>query len=63
MSCGRLDGRGVWGKMDKCIYMAEFLPCSPETTIILLISYIPIQKKGFLKNQYVAIIDRKTENF
>ena len=24
------------------MYMAEFLPCSPETTPILLIGYIPI---------------------
>ena len=29
--------------MDTCIYMAESLPCSPETITILLTGYIPIQ--------------------
>ena len=38
MLCGSLDRRGVWGRMDTCVWMAESLPCSPET-IILLISY------------------------
>ena len=45
--CGNLDGRGVWGRMDTCICMAESLHCSPETTTILLISYNPIQNKKF----------------
>ena len=27
-----LDRRGVWGRMDTCICMAESLCCSPETT-------------------------------
>ena len=35
-----LDGRGVWGRMDTCICMAESLRCSHETTTILLISYV-----------------------
>ena len=26
--CDSLDGRGVWGRMDICIGMAESLPCS-----------------------------------
>ena len=47
MLCGSLDVRGVWGKMDTCICMAEFLYCSPETTTQLLHSYIPIQSKKF----------------
>ena len=38
--CCSLDGRGVWGKIDICIYMAEFLHCSPETITTLLISCI-----------------------
>ena len=33
--------------MDICIYMAESLCCSPETTTVLLISYNPIQNKKF----------------
>ena len=24
---GRLDGRGVWGRMDTCVCMAESLSC------------------------------------
>ena len=31
MFCSRLDGRGVWGRMDTCICMAESLCCLPET--------------------------------
>ena len=49
-SCGSLDGRGVWGRMDTCTCMAESLYCPPETITMLSISYTPIQtKKGFLK--------------
>ena len=33
MLCASLDGRGVWGRMDICMCMAEFL----ETTTTLLI--------------------------
>ena len=31
MLSGSLGGRGVWGRMDTCIGMAESLPYSPET--------------------------------
>ena len=44
-SCGHLDGRGVWGRMDTCICVAQSLHCSPETITILLIDYTPIQNK------------------
>ena len=37
--CGSLDGRGVWGRMDTCICMAESLCYSPETIMTLLIGY------------------------
>ena len=47
--CGSLDGRGVWGRMDICICMAESLCCLPEI-ITLLIGYTPIQNKKFKKN-------------
>ena len=43
--CGSLDGRGVWGRMDTCIWMAESLHCSPETITTLLIGYTLIQNK------------------
>ena len=26
-SCGSLDGRGVWGRMDTCMFMAEARCC------------------------------------
>ena len=39
---GRMDGRGVWGRTDTCIYMVESLCCAPETITTLLISYTPI---------------------
>ena len=31
MLWGSLDGKGVWGRMDTCIYMAESLGCLLET--------------------------------
>ena len=49
MLCASLDGRGVWGRMDTCICMAESLLCSPETITTLLIDYTPIQNKKLLK--------------
>ena len=42
-----LDGRQVWGRMDTCLYLAESLRCSPETTTTLLICYSPLQDKKF----------------
>ena len=49
MLCGSLDREGIWGRMDTCICMAEFLCCSPETITTLFISYTPIQDKKFKK--------------
>ena len=43
MLCGSLDGRGVWGRIDTCICMAESFHCSPETITILVINYTPIR--------------------
>ena len=43
MLCDNLDGRGVWGRMDTCIRMAEFLCYPPETITALLIHYTSIQ--------------------
>ena len=43
MLCGSLDGRGVWGRMDTCICMAESLHSLPEFITTLLIGYTPIQ--------------------
>ena len=46
-----LDGRGVWGRIDTCVCMAESLCCSPETVTTLLIGYTPIQNKKFEKKK------------
>ena len=49
MSCGSLDGRGIWGRMDTYICMAESFYWSPEATWpCLLIGYTPIQNKKVL---------------
>ena len=50
------EWEGVWGRVDACVCMAEFLCCSPEMTTTFLISYNPIQikiKKRIL--EWVAI--------
>ena len=36
---GSLDERGIWGRMDTCICMAESLCCSLETVTTLFIDY------------------------
>ena len=46
MLCGGLDGRGVWGRMDSCVCMAESHRSS-ETITTLLTGYMPIQNKKF----------------
>ena len=38
MLCVSLHKRGVWGRMNTCICMTEFLCCPPETIPTLLIS-------------------------
>jgi len=48
---GSLDRRGVWGRIDTCICMAESLPCSLETITTLLIGYTSIQNKKILKKK------------
>ena len=45
----RLHAPGIWGRMDMCICMAEFLHCSPETVTTWLISYTSIQKEKLKK--------------
>ena len=43
MTCGSLDGRGVWGTSDTCVCMAESLCCPPEIITTMFISYTPVQ--------------------
>ena len=40
MLCGSSDGRGVWGRMDTCVHMAEALCCSPETIRTLFFNWL-----------------------
>ena len=42
---------GVWGRMDTCICMAEYLCRPPETITALLIGCTPIQNKEDLKKK------------
>ena len=37
---GSLDGRGVGGRMDTCIRMAETLRCSPEAITTLSVNWL-----------------------
>ena len=49
--CGRVDGRGLWGRMDTYTCMAESLCCLSETITRLLIGCTPIQHKKVFKRQ------------
>ena len=42
MLWGNLDGRGVWGRMDTRVCMAESLCCPSETITTLSVGYTPI---------------------
>ena len=49
-----MDGRGVWGRMETCICLAESLSCSLEIIATLLIGYTLIlflKIKRFLKHE------------
>ena len=48
--CAGLDGRRAWGRMDVCIYVAESLHCSSESTTTPLIGYTAIQNVLGVKN-------------
>ena len=48
VSPGSLDGRGVWGRVDTCVRMAEPLLRPPEAVTELLTGYIPrTEEPGF----------------
>ena len=57
MLCGTPDGRGVWGRKDTCICLAESLGCLPETITTLLTDYTPLQNKK-LKKHFLFICRR-----
>ena len=45
MLYGSLDGRGVWGRMDACIGMAESLHCSSELIATLFVNWLYLNTK------------------
>ena len=49
MLCASLDGKGVWGRMDTCVCMAESLQCEIITT--LSVGYTPRENKKFKKEK------------
>ena len=51
---GGIDRKGVWGRMDTCICMAEPLCCPPEVITLLLISCTPVVNKRFKKTQQIS---------
>lgn len=46
-----LDGRGVWGRLGTCIWMAELLSCAPGTISIVNRLHANIKLKVFLKKK------------
>ena len=48
MSCGSLDGRGVWGRMDTCVSMVECLCCPPKVSQRCKLA-MPQNNRKFLK--------------
>ena len=57
MLCGSLDGKGVWGRMDTFVCMAESLHCSLETITALLINRLyPNTKSKVLKNRQEKLL-------
>ena len=61
---GSLDGRGVWGRVDTCICMAESLCCWPETITTLFTGYITVynnkKKVGLSSIGAPQVLGRKT---
>ena len=51
---GSLGGRGVWGRMDTGISMAESLSCSLKAITILLISYA-CKVTSVVSNSFVTL--------
>ena len=47
---GSPDGRGVWGRLDTCAHVAEFLCCPPETNSVNWLH--SSTKYTFLKNSF-----------
>ena len=61
MLSGSLDGRGVWGRMDACIYVAVSLCHSPETITTLFVNPAISQHKMFLVLKKIKIKNKLTK--
>ena len=64
MLCGSLDGRGVWGRMDTCICIADSLHCSPEAITTLLMGYAAaaaakVQSMGSQRVRYDLVTEQQ----
>ena len=59
MLYGSLDGRGVWGRMDTYIYMAESHHSSPEIITTLLIGYIVQSLSRTVRPKIRAFVPRR----
>ena len=59
MLCGSLDRKGVWRRMDTCIYMAESLHCSPETITTLFVDQLCVCAHAHAKSlqSYTTLCD------
>ena len=56
--CDSLDWRGVWGRKDTCICMAQSPPCLPESIIALLVNWLyPNTKLNVKKIKYFLKYD------
>ena len=58
ISRGSMDGRGVWGRMDTQICMAESpLCCSPEAITTWFVNWLyAIQNKKFKKKRAMFLV-------
>jgi len=62
MLCGSLDGRGVWGRTDTCIRMAESLRCSPETITNTVNRLTPNTKIKVFKKEWRKLVEILSSN-
>ena len=51
MLYGNLEGRGVWERVDTCIYMAESLRFSLETITTLFVNWLYPNTKNFKRRK------------
>ena len=64
MLCGRLNGRGVWRRIDTYTCMTKFLHCSSETITILFLYWLYPNKNKKFKYIYISgpVYNKKSIN-